>query len=149
MVHNTVFNIISVISLQVHLSMLSWSSCKLYTIILAAFPHIHCRKKWTVAREEWLSKHPVSSILGRNIGRAGDGTSNLLFSSPQRYRLSCGARHQSLERMGLNQWPPCSKVLYTPNRATQAWQKVQKIQPTMSWCIQSSIRRPILLLNIM
>ena len=35
----------------------------------------------------------LSSILGRNIDQAQERTSDLLFSSPVRYRLSYGARH--------------------------------------------------------
>ena len=64
MVLNTVFNSIPVIwQWPVYLSMLSW--------ILS----------------QWLS-----SILGENTGRAGDQTSDLLFSRLQCYRLSYGAR---------------------------------------------------------
>ena len=47
-------------------------------------------------REEWILSQWLSSILGKNIGRAGDRTSGPLPSSPQRYRLSHGARLQGI-----------------------------------------------------
>ena len=39
-------------------------------------------------REEWILSQHLSSILRKKISRAGDRTSDLLFSSPQCYRLS-------------------------------------------------------------
>ena len=49
-------------------------------------------KQWTVVREEWILLQWLSSILGKNIGQARNHTSDLLFSSRQRYQLSYGAR---------------------------------------------------------
>ena len=46
---------------------------------------------------EWILSQWLSSILGKNIGRAGDRTSDLLFPSPQRYRPSYGARRSFIE----------------------------------------------------
>ena len=43
-------------------------------------------------REEWVLSQRLPSILGKNIGWAGDRTSDLLFSSPVRYLLSHAAR---------------------------------------------------------
>ena len=55
---------------------------------LADFPHDHCRKngQWRERYESCLND--LSSILGKNIDRAGDWTSDLLFSSLRHYRLS-------------------------------------------------------------
>ena len=85
--------------------MLSWSSFNKYSeqhnILfkpLAAFPHSHCWnnvQRW----EEWVLLQWLSSNLGKNIGRAGDRTSDLLFSSSQCYPLSYGVW---LERMENN-----------------------------------------------
>ena len=36
--------------------------------------------QWTAVREEWIISQWLSLILGKNIGQAGDGTSNLLSS---------------------------------------------------------------------
>ena len=49
---------------------------------LAAFPQ-PLSKQRTALREEWILSQWLSSILGKNTGRAGDRTSDLLFSSPQ------------------------------------------------------------------
>ena len=62
----------------------------------ANFPHNHWRNNWTEMREEWILSQWLSSILGNNIGRAGDQTSDLLFSSSQRYRLSYGTPRRIL-----------------------------------------------------
>ena len=45
-----------------------------------------------MVREEWILSQWLPSILGKNTGWAGDRTSDLLFSSSQRYRRSYGAR---------------------------------------------------------
>ena len=96
-VMNAVFSRISVkLRPQVHLSMLSWSFLSTSTpqninFQATAFPHNHCRNKWQQWEELILSQW-LSSILGENFGLAGDWTSDLLFSSPVRYRLSYGAR---------------------------------------------------------
>ena len=52
---------------------------------LAAFPH--CRNN----RHQWILSQWLSTILGKNIDRTGDRTSDLMSSSPQLYRLSYGA----------------------------------------------------------
>ena len=92
-VFNAVFNSISVIFRRpVHLSMLSSSSFKRYCAqcrfqATGCFSTQPLSKQRTAVREEWILSQWLSSILGKNIGRAEDRTTNLLFSSPQRYRL--------------------------------------------------------------
>ena len=64
---------------------------------LTAFPHKHCWNNRTV-REEWILLQWLSSILEKNTGQARDWTSELLFSSPQRYWPSyqgLGSRSQT------------------------------------------------------
>ena len=91
---NAVFNSISVISRPpVHLSMLSWRSFNQYSAQYAlqgtgCFPH-KTIVETTDSGERGILRQ--SSILGKNIGQAGNRTSDLLFSSPQHYRLSYGA----------------------------------------------------------
>ena len=95
-VFNNVSNSISLISRrQVHLSMRTWKSItstphNILSQLLTAFPHNHCRnnrQRWERNESQWLSL-----ILGKNLIRAGDWTSDLQFSSPVRYRLSYEAR---------------------------------------------------------
>ena len=54
------------------------------------FPTYPLSKLWTAMRGEWILSQWPSSILGKNIARAGNRTSHL-FSSPQHYQLSYGA----------------------------------------------------------
>ena len=58
--------------------------------ITGCFPIQPLSKQQTVVREEWILSQWLSSILEKNIGQAGDQTSNLLFSSLQRYWLKYG-----------------------------------------------------------
>ena len=98
MVFHAVFNSISAISrLPVHLSMLSWNSFNKYSAqfffqATGCFLTYALSKQQTSVREERFLPKCLSSILGKNIGRAGNRTSDLLFLSPQRHRLSYGAR---------------------------------------------------------
>ena len=98
---NTVFNSISVMSLQlwpVHLSMLSCSSFYQYSFqATGCFPTQPLSTKWRVVREEWILSQWLSSILGKNIGWAWDRTSDLLFSSLQHNWLSYGALQFKIE----------------------------------------------------
>ena len=67
---------------------------------LTAFQLNHCRnngQRWE--REEWILSQWLSSILGNNIGQVRDRTNDFLFSSPQRYWLSNGARLDKMDRM--------------------------------------------------
>ena len=60
---------------------------------LVAFPCNHCRER----KESCCNDYHQSSEripTRKNIGLAGDRTSDLLFSSPQCYRLSYRAQHQ-------------------------------------------------------
>ena len=63
---------------------------------MSAFPHNHCQ---TIDNGERginpVAITTVTSFPGKNIGRAGDRTSNLLFSSPIHHPLSYGAAHLS------------------------------------------------------
>ena len=43
-------------------------------------------------RAEWILSQWLSSILGKNVGQAGDQTSYLLFSSMQHYHLCYGTQ---------------------------------------------------------
>ena len=99
MMFNAVSNSISVISRwPVHLSTLLWSSFLTsipHNILfkpLAAFPRNHCRNNGQRWERNKLLLQWQSSILGKNIGRAGYRTSDLLFSRLQRYQLIHGAR---------------------------------------------------------
>ena len=97
MVFNAVFNTISVVSRRpVHLSLLSWSSFNQYAAqhsfqANGYFPTEPLSKQRTAVREERILSKSLSSVLGKNISRAGDRARNVLFSSPVRYRLSYGA----------------------------------------------------------
>ena len=62
--------------------MLSWSS--LQNIPSKPLAALTTLKGYTVVREEWI----LSSVLGKNIGKARDQTNNLLFLSSMRYELS-------------------------------------------------------------
>ena len=62
-----------------------------------------------MVREEWILLQWLSSIFGKNIGRAGDRTRCILLSSPVRYRLSYGAR---LLTIGQKLFSFCSLILY-------------------------------------
>ena len=48
------------------------------------------QKQRTAEREELILSQLLSSTIGKNIGRAGNRTSDLLFSSLVLYRLSYG-----------------------------------------------------------
>ena len=90
-----IFKSIPVISQRpVHLSMLGVLLISaLHNVLskpLAAFTQ-PLSKQWTAVREEWILSQWLSSVLEMNIGRAGDRASDLLFSSPQSYRLIYGA----------------------------------------------------------
>ena len=99
MVFNVIFNSISVILWHlVHLFMLSWSSSNQYSTqysfqATGCFPTQPLSKR-TAVREKWILSQWLSLILGKNIGWAGVWTSDLLFSSTQRYQLSYGAWHR-------------------------------------------------------
>ena len=98
MVFDIVCNSITVISRQpVQLTMLSWSSLNQFSAqysfqATGCSPTKPLPKQHIAVREEWILSQWLSSILGKNIARAGDRTSDLLLSSQQRYRLSYGAR---------------------------------------------------------
>ena len=103
MVFNAIFNSISVTSQPVHLSMLFWSSFNQYSAqysfqATGCFCRKPMLKQRRTVREEWILLQWLSSILGKNIGRARDYTSNLLFSSWQCYQLSYEARHRTWEQ---------------------------------------------------
>ena len=68
------------------------------TLLILSYGSLHQQHCWTLS--QWLSL-----ILGKNISRAGDRTSNLLFSSPVSYRLSYGAQHILLIYPYLHRWP--------------------------------------------
>ena len=51
-----------------------------------------------MVRKELILLQWLSSVLGKNIGRAEDRTSDLLYSSPQHYRLSYGARQLHVQK---------------------------------------------------
>ena len=67
----------------------------------------------TTVREECILLQWLSSILGKNIGRARDRTIDLLFSSPQRYQLSYGAGQLQLSRY-LNFGPIQIQTIFKP-----------------------------------
>ena len=97
MVFNVVFNNISVKSQQpVQLSMLSWSSFDQYSAQYS-LSATGCFPTWqqTAVQEKIILSQWLSSILGKNIGQNGNQTSDLLFSSAQRCRLSYGAQQIS------------------------------------------------------
>ena len=97
MAFNAVLNSISVISQwPMHLSMLSWSSFNQFSAQYSfqasgCFPTSPLSKDWTAVKKDRILSQRLSSILGKNIARAGDRTSDLLFLSLQGYRLSFGA----------------------------------------------------------
>ena len=73
--------------------MLSWSSFLKSSVqysfqVTGCFPALPSSKQCTVVRDKEILSQRLSSFLGRNIGRAGDRTIDLLFLSPVRYRLS-------------------------------------------------------------
>ena len=83
MVFNAVFNIISVILQRtVLLSMLSWTSFHQYSTRYSFPPSHRNNNGQYVVREEWILSQWLSLILGKNVGRSGDWSSYLLFSSP-------------------------------------------------------------------
>ena len=53
---------------------------------LAAFAQHYRRNKWTAVREERILSQLIPSILGKNIGRCVDRTSDLPILSPIRDR---------------------------------------------------------------
>ena len=103
---NAVFNNISVILRpSVHLSMLSRCSFTQYSAQYSFKSHWLISLTTTVktmdSGERNESCRNDSSVLGKNTGRAEDRTSDLLFSSPVRYRLSmehsCIGDNQTLD----------------------------------------------------
>ena len=83
------FSYITVASALVHAFLGVLLTSTLHNIFskpLAAFPHDHYWNSRQQNESQWLSL-----ILGKYIGRARDGTSNPLFSSPQRYRQLWGS----------------------------------------------------------
>ena len=83
MVFNAVFNCNSVILWRpLHLSTLFWSSFNQYSTqysfhATGCFPTKPLSKQWTAVREKLILLQWISSILGKNIGWAGNQTSNL------------------------------------------------------------------------
>ena len=94
MVFNTIFNILSdIFQKPVHLSMF-FLTTSLHNILskqLAAFPHHYCRVKrqWWERNEFCRNDYHQSSES--ILLEPKDPTSDLMFSSPQRYQLSCRA----------------------------------------------------------
>ena len=81
---NSIFNSILFILWQpVHLSILSWSSFNQYSAqysiqATGCLPTQPLLRQGTAVREEWILSQWLSSILRKNIGRAGDRTSDLV-----------------------------------------------------------------------
>ena len=103
MVFNTIFNIISCISRRpVHLYILFWTIFRQYSAhyffqVTGCFPTCPSSKQCFSSEGE-MNFVAMTIINPREvIGRAGDRTSNSMFSSAVHYRLRFGARNQSLE----------------------------------------------------
>ena len=89
--------------------------------------------------KEWILSQRPSSILGKNTGRAVDQTSNILFSSPQRYRLGYEARlgfHRKSYIPTCEYLDPLYKIMHTRGTGWgRGFQRKLFKRVSSCWCL--------------